>query len=58
MIVVAYKGDEEPVKTGSGASEIEAAAADRCDSPLAESPAKAEEDAAGETPKKRARKKK
>lgn len=58
MIAIAYKGDEEPVKIGPDSSETEAAAADRSESPLAETTAKAEEEAAGDAPKKRTRKKK
>lgn len=58
MIVIAYKGGGEPVNAGLNPPEIEAAAAERRDSPLAETPAKAEADAAGDTPKKRSRKRK
>ena len=56
MIVIAYKGDSGAVKAAPAPPELEAAAAERRESPLAESPAKAEEEAAGEASKKRTRK--
>ena len=58
MIVIAYKDGKDPALSGSEPPEIEAAAADRCESPLAETPATVGAEAAGEAPKKRARKKK